>query len=419
MNIENPQIFFYLTIIFGFMMAWGIGANDVSNAMGTSIGSKSITIRQAILIAIVFEFLGSFLAGSEVTTTIRKSIIEPSLFDHMPTVFILGMLASLLSSGIWLIIANFFGLPISTTHSIIGAIIGFGVATVGTAAINWNIVTSIVISWILSPVLGTIMAYGLFMSTQLLIFRKDNPILAAKKIIPIYILLSSWTIFMIICSKLHNIGININMLGCIILATTLSITTTLIGKLLIYKLKLDPKLDCQFHYANVERIFSILMLFTACAMAFAHGSNDVANAIGPVAAIIDTLKEGKISNSSAVPLWILIMGAMGIITGLTTYGYKVIATIGSNITYLTPSRGFSATLAAAITVVLASSTGLPISTTHTIVGGVIGVGLARGLHALNINVIKSIFISWVITVPAGFLLSIVLFYVLQSLFNVP
>lgn len=414
--MELNQIFFYLTIIFGFMMAWGIGANDVSNAMGTSVGSKAITFKQAILIAIIFEFLGSFLAGSEVTITIREHIIDPHLFSAMPQIFILGMLAALLASGVWLMIANSFGLPISTTHSIIGAIVGFGITTIGSSAINWQIVSSIVLSWILSPIIGAILAYGFFISSHLLIFNKEQPIIAAQKIIPIYILLASWTIFMIICSKLNNLGIKLTTKQCIILTTSLSIIVTLLGKWLLYNIKLSPESDRKFHYTNVEKLFSILMLFTACAMAFAHGSNDVANAIGPVAAIIDTLQAGKIDNSTNIPLWILIMGALGIISGLTMYGYKVIATIGSKITHLTPSRGFAVTLAAAITVVLASNTGLPISTTHTIVGGVIGIGLARGLHAINLNVVRSIVISWLITVPAGFFLAILFFYLLKLIF---
>lgn len=395
-------------------MAWGIGANDVSNAMGTSVGSGALTIRQAILIAAIFEFLGSLLAGSEVTSTIRKDIIDPAMFSDYG-LFMLGMLASLLAAGVWLLVASLFGWPVSTTHTIVGAIVGFGAASLGADAIKWEKVISIIGGWVFSPLLGAALSYILFISAQNLIFNKKEPILAAKKVVPIYILLASFIIYMIIASKLHLLGINLSSLLKFLIAITLSIITALAGKLIVSKLHLDPKDDVKSHFTNVEKIFAVLMIFTACTMAFAHGSNDVANAIGPVAAIIDILSVGYIPETSAVPIWVLLMGGAGIVCGLAMYGHKVIATIGNKITQLTPSRGFAATLSAATTVVLASSTGLPISTTHTLVGGVLGVGLARGMHALNINVVKNIFISWIVTLPAGAILAIVFYHLLKSL----
>ena len=409
-------ILFWAAIIAGFIMAWGIGANDVSNAMGTSVGSKAITIRQAVIIAAIFEFLGAFLAGSEVTTTIRQSIINPIELTDSPNIFILGMLSSLLSAGTWLLLASFLGLPVSTTHSIVGAIIGFGITILGFYAIKWSTVLSIILGWVISPILGAIIAYVLFISAQIFIFNKPHPTDAAKKIVPIYILIASWVIFMIVCTKLHHLGIRFTTLKCIALATFLSITTALIGKLIINKVELNSNTRPRSHYYYVEKIFAILMVFTACAMAFAHGSNDVANAIGPVAAIISVIQEGGIVETSHVNWWVLMLGASGIVIGLAMYGHKVIATVGSKITQLTPSRGFSATIAAAITVVFASSTGLPISTTHTLVGGILGVGLARGIHALNISVVKSIFVSWIVTLPAGAVLAVIFFYVLRLFF---
>lgn len=407
------SIVLWLAIVFGFTMACGIGANDVSNAMGTSVGSKAITIRQAIIIASIFEFLGALFVGSEVTTTIRENLINPNLFDVEKDYFILGMLSSLLAAGTWLLAASFFGWPVSTTHTIVGGIVGFGCIVLGVHNVQWVNVFPIIISWCLSPFLGAIIAFCLFMSAQHLIFSHKHPLNAAKKIIPVYILLTSWIIFMIICSKLYHLGIKLTLLQTFYSASVLSIISTLIGKIIINNLHFKTNDDRQFDFTNVEKIFSILMVFTACIMAFAHGSNDVANAIGPVAAVVCTTQNINPGNSPIVPTWVLFIGATGIVIGLALYGHKVIETVGSKITHLTPSRGFSATLASATTVVFASSTGLPISTTHTLVGGILGVGLARGIHALNLNVIKTIFISWLITLPAGAFLSIIFFYMLK------
>lgn len=411
--MELSTLFLSLAVIFGFFMAWGIGANDVSNAMGTSVGSKAITIRQAIVIAAIFEFLGAFLAGSEVTDTIKQDIIDPTLFTHQAH-FVYGMLASLLAAGMWLIIASFFGWPVSTTHTIVGAIIGFGVSEIGFAGIKWATVLSIISGWVLSPFLGGIISYSLFISTQKLIFNKSNPIVAAKRVVPYYIFLASWVVGMITFSKLSHLNIELNYLQTLICATIFSLLLAWCGRFFIQRLKLKPEADKHFHFTNVERIFSVLMVFTACAMAFAHGSNDVANAIGPVAAVVNHVTD---PDASSVPIWVLFMGAGGIVVGLTMYGHKVIATVGNRITQLTPSRGFSATLAAATTVVVASGTGLPISTTHTLVGGILGVGLARGIQALNLNVIRNIFMSWVVTLPAGALLAIVFFNLFRMIFE--
>lgn len=412
--MDINSLYFWLAVIFGSAMAWGIGANDVSNAMGTSVGSKALTIRQALIIASIFEFLGSFLAGSEVTSTIRKGIIDPAILQNAPDVFVLGMLASLLSSGVWLLIASLFGWPVSTTHTIVGAIIGFGIALLGPSEIQWDQVVSIILGWVFSPLLGAAFAYALFTSSQIWIFDKANPIIAAKKVIPFYIFLASWIVYMIITSKSYQLGYPLSFTQSILVSTGLSLITASISIWAVNHLRLNPADDIKSHYTNVEKIFAILMIFTACAMAFAHGSNDVANAIGPVAAIIDVISSGNLGSQAEIPLWVLLMGALGIVCGLAMYGHKVIATVGSKITLLTPSRGFAATLSAAITVVLASCTGLPISTTHTLVGGVLGVGLARGLHALNLNVVKTIFICWIVTLPAGALLAIGFYHLLQT-----
>jgi PiT family inorganic phosphate transporter len=415
--MEIQAYYLWLGAFFGFLMAWGIGANDVANAMGTSVGSKAITIRQAIFIAVVFEFAGSFLAGGEVTNTIREGIIYTGPFLEAPKLLVIGMLASLLASAVWLFIATHFGWPVSTTHTIIGAIVGFAAVGIGIDTVQWGNVGYIALSWILSPILGGIIAYGLFRSVQHFIFNKPDPIASAKKAVPYYMMIAGWVVTMVTLDQgIKNLGLDLPFMTSFVYSIPVSVLLYFIGRWAVQRLKLDPKADKNFHFTNVERIFGILMIFTGCAMAFAHGSNDVANAIGPVAAIAHAVSNhGDILKSSPIPVWVLLLGSAGIVAGLVMYGHKVIATIGSGITELTPSRGFSATLSAAATVVLASGAGLPISTTHTLVGAVLGIGLAKGIHALNLSVIGTILISWIITLPAGAILSIIFFEGLRFL----
>jgi PiT family inorganic phosphate transporter len=417
--VEYGLIFIILACVFGFFMAWGVGANDVANAMGTSVGSKAITIRQAIFIAIIFEFAGAFLAGGQVTATIRKGILDASTVSGSPELFIYGMLASLLAAGIWLLVATRFGWPVSTTHSIVGAIVGFAAVGIGMDAVKWGKIGSIVSSWVVSPLLAGSIAYALFFSVQRLILGTDDPLKNAKRYVPIYIFLVGFIIALVTLYKgLKHVGLDLTTAQCYIAALLVGGVALLIGKIYIGRLHFDPEADRDFHFTNVEKIFAVLMMFTACAMAFAHGSNDVANAIGPLAAVVSIVQNGgEMAQESSLPLWVLLLGGSGIVVGLITYGHKVIATVGTGITELTPSRGFAATLAAAITVVLASNTGLPISTTHTLVGAVLGVGLARGIAALNLNVVRTIFMSWVITLPAGAILSIIFFFILRAIFS--
>ena len=412
-------IFLILACIFGLFMAWGIGANDVANAMGTSVGSGAITIKQAVLIAAVFEFAGAFLAGGQVTKTIRKGIIDAELLSATPELLVYGMLASLLAAGIWLLVASKFGWPVSTTHSIVGAIVGFAAVGIGVEAVHWNKVGTIVMSWIISPALAGAVSYWLFRSVQKLILNRDDPFESAKKIVPFYVFLTGFIIALVTMFKgLKHVGLEMSTAESYSAAVVFGLVIMFLSKISINKLKMDPKADKDFHFANVERVFGVLMVVTACAMAFAHGSNDVANAIGPVAAIVGIVQSGgEIAQKSILPIWVLILGGMGIVAGLLMYGRRVMATIGKNITELTPSRGFAATLAAATTVVFASGTGLPISTTHTLVGAVLGVGLARGIGALNLNVVRTIFLSWIVTLPAGALMSIFFFFTLKGIFS--
>ncbi|MFT5691252.1 MAG: PiT family inorganic phosphate transporter [Oceanicoccus sp.] len=422
---EYGNILLITACIFGFFMAWGVGANDVANAMGTSVGSKALTVKQAIVIAMIFEFAGAYLAGGEVTSTIRKGIIDPALLVESPDLLVFGMMSSLLAAGIWLLIATSFGWPVSTTHSIVGALVGFAAVGISMDAVIWGKVGTIVASWVVSPVMAGTISFGLFVSVKKLILDTPDPFRNAKKYIPIYMFFVGFMIVMVTLLKgLKHLGVDIDMgLGskfanAIPVAAVAGIIVAGLGKILLNRITEDHIPASGNRFANVEKVFAILMIFTACAMAFAHGSNDVANAIGPLAAIVSIVSSGgEVAKESSVPGWILLLGGGGIVLGLATYGFRVMATIGKKITELTPSRGFAAELGAASTVVLASSTGLPISTTHTLVGAVLGVGLARGIGALNLRVIGTIFMSWVITLPAGAGLAIVFFFILKAIFT--
>ncbi|NOJ13335.1 inorganic phosphate transporter [Vibrio splendidus] len=402
---------------FGFLMAIGIGANDVANAMGTSVGSKALTVKQAIIIAMIFEFAGAYLAGGEVTDTIRKGVIETSLFAHQPDVLVYGMMSALLAAGTWLLLASYMGWPVSTTHSIIGAIIGFACVSVGTEAVDWNSVQGIVGSWIVTPLISGIFAYLIFVSAQRLIFDTENPLFNAKRFVPVYMFITTMVIALVTIKKgLKHVGLHLSGTEAWVWAAGVSAVVMVGGYLYIQKKFANREEDHGF--AGVEGIFSVLMVITACAMAFAHGSNDVANAIGPLSAVVSTVENmGELTAKSSIAWWILPLGGIGIVVGLATMGHKVMATVGTGITELTPSRGFAAQLATACTVVLASGTGLPISTTQTLVGAVLGVGFARGIAALNLGVVRNIVASWIVTLPAGALLAVVFFYAIQAMFT--
>ena len=416
---EWGTVFLVMAIIFGFYMTWGIGANDVANAMGTSVGSGAITVKQAIIVAAIFEFAGAFIAGGQVTATIRKGIIDPAAITGQPELLVYGMLAALLAAAIWLMVATSRGWPVSTTHSIVGAIVGFAVAGIGMEAVKWGKIGSIVASWVVSPLIGGTIALLLMISVRKLILNADNPFDRAKTYGPVYVFLVGWIVALVTMFKgLKHLNLHLTMGESFIAATVIGIIVALIGKMLINKVKIDTTADRDFHYASVEKVFTPMMVFTACAMAFAHGSNDVANGIGPMAAVVSIIDSGgQVGQKASLPLWILLMGGVGIVIGLATMGYKVMQTIGTKITELTPTRGFCATLAAATTVVLASKTGLPVSTTHIAVGCVMGVGLARGVGALDMRVIGNIVVSWVVTLPAGGILAALFFFLFKGIFG--
>lgn len=408
-----------LAIIFGVFMTWGIGANDVANALGTSVGSGAITVRTAIIVAAIFEFAGAALAGGSVTKTIRKGIIDPSAIADRPELLVFGMLAALLAAGCWLALASFRGWPVSTTHSIVGAIVGFAVAGIGVDAVAWGKIGQIVASWVVSPVLGGVVAFALMMSIRKLILQAEKPFESAVRWAPIYLFLVGFVISLVTIFKgLKHLNIDLNGYESAAVAALIGIVTALIGKRAIKRVTVHETMDQTAHLASVERVFAPMIVFTACAMAFAHGSNDVANGVGPLAAVYGLIHSGgEVTQKLAMPLWILALGGGGIVLGLVTYGYRVMRTIGSKITALTPTSGFCATVAAALTVVVASRTAMPVSTTHIAVGAVMGVGMARGIAALDLRVIGSIFASWIITLPAGGLLAALFFFMLKGMFT--
>ncbi len=416
---QYGTILLVLAVIFGLYMTWGIGANDVANAMGTSVGSGAITVKQAIIIAAIFEFTGAFIAGGNVTSTIRKGIVDPSSIANQPEILVFGMLAALLAAGVWLMIASTRGWPVSTTHSIVGALVGFTVAGIGFDAVHWGKIGQIAASWIISPALGGFLAYMLMMSIRKTILDTERPFESARRWGPAYVFLVGFIISLVTLFKgLKHLNLELTVPMSFMSALVFGAICAAVGWALIQKVEVDPEADRDYHFASVEKIFVPMMIFTACAMAFAHGSNDVANGIGPLAAVASIIRSGgEMAQTSELPLWILVMGGIGIVVGLATMGYRVMQTIGTRITQLTPSRGFCATLAAAATVVLASRTGLPVSTTHIAVGAVIGVGMARGVGAIDLRVIGGIIVSWVITLPAGGILAALFFFMLKGMFT--
>lgn len=411
--------FIGLALLAGLYMTWGVGANDLANAMGTSVGAGALTVKQAIIIAAVFEFAGAVLAGGSVTSTIRKGIIDPTGLEGNPEYLVYGMLAALISAGFWLMIASSKGWPVSTTHSIIGALVGFGLVGIGSSSVNWDQIGSIVASWVISPAIGGLLAFLLMLTVRKLILNTEDPFESARKWGPYYVFLVGFIISLVTITKgLKHIDIDISTTNGVLLSVGFGLLTSVVGGRMLRRAKRDLEAEKDFRFASVEKVFAPMMIFTACAMAFAHGSNDVANGIGPLAAVVSVVQSGgAIMQQSALPIWVLLVGGLGIVTGLVTMGYRVMMTVGKKITELTPTRGFCAELAAASTVVLASGTGLPVSTTHILVGAVMGVGLARGVGALDLKTIGRIVTSWIVTLPIAGAVAAVVFFILRAIFG--
>ncbi|MFT4551587.1 MAG: PiT family inorganic phosphate transporter [Chlamydiales bacterium] len=474
--MEYESTLIIAAICVGFYMAWNIGANDVANAIGTSVGSGSLSLKRAVILAGIFEFSGALFVGASVSQTIQKGIINTEIFAGDPHALIYGMMASLLSAGIWLQVASYYGWPVSTTHTIVGAVLGFGAMYGGLQAVYWGTVASIVGSWVISPLLGAASSYLFFTFISRKIFYNAHPVKAAIRLTPFLVFWVSGILTMVTLFKgLKNLHLDLSNASAMAISIGVSLFCALVGYLVVrrYDVETSPELEdnrqnpqvifalqkAQKHllraqgdatgevyihlggmidevshtaanlkkqtlshqnsseFVIVEKIFACLQVLSASCMAFAHGANDVANAIGPLSAIIVTIKTGVVNTSSEVPFWVLLLGATGIVIGLASWGWRVVDTIGKRITELTPSRGFAAEFGAATTILIASKMGLPVSTTHTLVGAVLGVGLARGIGALNLNTIRDIFVSWIVTVPIGAVLAIIFFSVLNGFFG--
>ena len=403
----------WIAAFLALYMAWAIGANDVANAMGTSVGSGALTVWGAILVAGIFEFCGAFFAGGHVTDTVRKGMLDLSMIDRDQLVY--GMLASLASAGTLLIGASRFGLPVSTTHSIVGAIVGFGAVAIGLDAVKWGKIMQIVLSWLTSPLLAGIIAFFIFQITRFKVLDTKDPVAQIRKLGPVFFFFVFFIIGLVTLFKgLKPLKLDLDLSQALIGSVALGVVGAGLGIFFIRRVQLGP-VDERHRFSQVERIFVVLQILTACAIAFAHGSNDVANSIGPLAAVAHAVQGMDLGSKAPVEPWMLAIGDIGIVVGLGTWGYRVMETVGKRITELTPSRGFAAQLSAATTIVLASRMGIPISTTHTLVGAVLGVGLARGIGALDLRVVGKIIASWVATLPIAALLSIFFYYFFRGL----
>lgn len=408
----------WMALVLGFYMAWNIGANDVANAMGTSVGSKALTLSKAVFLAAVLEFSGAFFAGSNVSETIQKGIVDTSLFQD-PNIFVLGMLAALLSTGIILQISSYFALPVSTTHAIVGSIVGFAIFVGGAEAVLWKEILAISLSWVLSPVLSGIISFLLFFLIRKFILDSSDPLKILSLVVPLLSLFFTGVLtFIFLPNWLETFNIYLPV-------AALTAYSILVGSIAYYISFISLKKVAVFAGAasinsisvnSVEKVFVFFQIASACMVAFGHGANDVSNAIGPVSAILTTLKTQSVDSQSVVPSWLLAFGGLGIVIGLASWGWRVIETVGKKITHLTPSRGFAAEFGTAFTVLLASKFGLPISTTHALVGAVMGVGLVSGMRSLNFTVFKSIVVSWVTTLPLCASFTAVIFFFLKSIF---
>lgn len=416
--MEFGQLYIILACIIGIAMAWGVGANDLANIMSTTMGSKAVSVRQAIAIAIIFEFAGAFLGSGDVTNTIRSGIINTALLPG-PDILIHGMLAVLLAGTTWMLIASYLGLPVSITNAIIGSIVGFGSIVIGISAIQWQQVSIIAISWLCSPSIAGIIAYALLVSIQGFILGANSPLEKAKRYLPFYLLLVGLVLaYMTIFKGLKHFDLALDIWVNVGIAIFTAIVVVIAGMRIIEAIPFDPDSSRRDRFVHIEKMFGVLVAFTACAMVFAHGSNDIAIAVGPMSVVVSTVTgQDHILQDNGLMPWILFLGSGGVIAGFVMYGRKVIETVGSGITTLTPTRAFAATLSAATTVIISTSIGIPVSATQTLVGAVLGVGLARGIGALNLTVIRNIFMSWIVTLPAASLLAICYFYLFKAIFS--
>ncbi len=412
------SILMVLILIIGFYMAWNIGSNDLANSMASAVGAKAINLKTAVIFGGTLAFVGAVFVGNNVADTIRKGIIDPEQIENEMYIMY-GAIAALLGASFWITIATWKELPISTTHSIVGGMIGFGMVAGGVGMVNWAKVGSVVASWAISPLIGGVLSYVIFKIIMKYILQKTEPLKAVKNIGPLFI----GATFIIISASVFlktPAGDKIGLIfeQYILLSFLIGLISIVIGRIVIVKgfiqATLKKKQTSKEIYETVEEIFRRLQIMTSCYVAFALGANDVANAIGPMAAAWSVETSGSVGAEVEVPYYLLVIGGVGIAVGMATWGYRVIKTIGTKITHLTNTRGFSIDFGAATSVLIASKLGMPVSTTHAVVGAVVGVGLARGLEAIDLRIIKKIIITWIVTVPIAALTAAGIFLMLYN-----
>ena len=412
------EILVVIAIVIAVYMAWNIGANDVANSMADAVGSKALTIFWAVVLAGICNFCGAVLVGSHVTDTVRKGIIDTQAFAHDPRTLAYGMVCAMLAAALWLNLASYLGMPVSTTHSIIGAIIGFGILQAGLAHIHWSTLGQIVASWFISPLAGGIIAFLIFKLISRYILSVEKPAIAARKGVPVCVFFTfAILILAIIYKGLKNLHLDLEGPEAIALSILGGIIASGISALLVRKSRnCDVELTYEEQLTQVEKIFAVLVIITSCTVAFAHGANDVANAIGPLAAVAEIVKNNSVPGKVPVNIKFLVLGGVGIAAGLAMFGYRVMRVVGTKVTEITPSRGVAADLSGMVTVLACSKMGLPVSTTHTLVGAIIGVGLARGITAINRKVVGAIFTSWIVTIPIAAGLTVLFYLIAKWLF---
>ena len=417
MNIDIIALF--IATLLGLYMAATIGANDLANAMGTSVGSRALTMKQAVVVSIIANMLGATLAGGYVCNTISKGIIDPGLLAAEPTRLLLGMFAALLASGCWVHLATYLALPVSTTHSIVGAVVGLGIISVGGGAISWGKVISIALSWVVSPAAGALIAGSIYYFIEKKIMSVRDPYAATVRYAPVLIFFVILILILSFIFKgLKNLHLELGFFQTVLLTIPLAAMVGLFGR---WWVRWQVRLKCELRpnsqgFSPVECFFAQLQVLTASYVAFAHGANDVANAVGPLATIFSVIKTKAVALQVEVPIWMLFIGGAAVGGGLFMYGGRIIGTIGEKITEITPIRGFAAEFGAASTILICSRLGLPVSTTHVLVGAVVGVGLMRGMGTLDLRILKNIGLSWVITVPLTMVLSMILYKFLTAFF---
>ncbi len=405
------DLFLYLSLLLGFFMAFNLGANDVANSMASAVGAKAITVKQAVFIAGALNFVGATFLGSHVTATISKGIIHPEMISD-PKIIMLGMFSSLLAAGFWVFVATLTALPVSSTHSIVGSMLGFGLTAGGLTTVNWLVLAGVILSWIISPFFAAGLSFVIFSHIKKYILNREHFILQTKRWAPVWV---SLTFALILLSFLYKTPLGNKLQFSwwtpIILTLLICSLIYIVGRIIVHK-----KISTHSPQAeNVERVFQRVQVCTSCYVALSHGANDVANAIGPVVAVYIIAKQHVFLPQAEVPIFILVLGGLGIALGIAIFGSKVIATVGEKITHLNNTRGFSVDFGAATTILLASKLGLPVSSTHAAVGGVAGVGLARGFQAVDFRILGKIFIYWILTVPIAAFTCMLFFNILKGL----